>query len=199
MEKFEKHPAYKQEDLEIKNDKELRAAKKAAGVTTHEKAIDRIQTAEISEETREIISLFEEVFGHKMDFGQEIQNTSIKELGREHSIEILLAESEFGNGTDYISYSIEDVTKDKFETLPPLMGAIGTSVGGDLSPEDMVHEFQRIIRERDELIKDGYEVSRNEDPGAGEIYELEFSKIINDLDDLKNNLKKLKDIMENKE
>ncbi len=198
VENFKKHPAYKPEDLEVKNEEELKAAKKAAGVTTHKKAIERMQIDEMGEETREIIALFSDVFGHNMNFGEEMQYTGIEEIeGTEYSIEILL--SDVGRGTDYISYPIKDTSKDKFETLPPLTGAVGTSVEAELSPEDLVHEFQRIIKERDELIKSGYEVSRCQDPGDKGIYELEFSKIVNDLDDLKNNLKKLKDILANKE
>lgn len=194
VEGFKKHPAYKNEDLEIKNDEELKAAKKAAGVTSHEKAIERFQIDEMGKETREIITLFEEAFGQDIKLGDEIQYTGID---NERSIEILL--SNVGHGTDYISYPIEDVSKDKFETLPPLRGAVGTSVESELSPEEFVQEFQRIIRERDELIKAGYEVNKCEDPGSKGIYELDFSKTIKDLEDLKENLKKLKNIVESKE
>lgn len=190
VENFQKHPAYKQDDLEIKNEEELKAAKKAAGVTTHEKAMKRMDISEMGKQTREIITIFEEVFGPNM----ELEHTGIPE--HEHSMEILL--SNVGYGTDYISYPIEDASKDKFETLPPLNGAIGTSVDSELSPEDFVREFQRIIKERDELIRAGYEVNKCEDPGGKGIYELDFSKTINDLEDLKGNLKKLKNIIENK-
>ncbi|MCK9379397.1 MAG: hypothetical protein M0P97_04620 [Candidatus Moranbacteria bacterium] len=195
VKKFEKHLAYKQEDLEIKNEQELKVAKKAAGVTTHEEAMDRLRMDEMGKETREIITLFEEVFEQDMRHGDEIQGTGFEE--HPNSIEILL--SNVGQGTDYISYPIEDASKDKFETLPPLMGAVGTSVESESSPEGLIQEFQRIIRKRDELIKDGYEVNECDNPDGKGIYELNFSKTINDIEGLKDNLKKLKDILEGKE
>lgn len=191
MEKFEKHPAYKQEDLEIKTEQELKAAKKAAGVTTHKEAVEKLEISEMGEKTREIISLFKEVFGHQ----PIIEHIGIEELGTEKAIEIRL-EDYWENSTNYIAYDIDDPSKDKIEIMPPLTGGIGIEVGTYLSPEEIVREFQKIIQRRDELIKSGYEIKPNEDSS---IYELEFSKIINNLNDLKNNLKKLKDIMENKE
>lgn len=40
---WSEHPAYKEEDLEIKNEEELEKAKEMAGVTSHDEAIKRHQ------------------------------------------------------------------------------------------------------------------------------------------------------------
>ena len=45
---WSEHPAYQEEDLEIKNEKELEEAKEIAGVTSHEDAMERFR-AENSE------------------------------------------------------------------------------------------------------------------------------------------------------
>jgi len=48
MEKsFEKHPAYKEDDLEIKTPKELEEAKKKAGVASHETAMKRFKNEDL--------------------------------------------------------------------------------------------------------------------------------------------------------
>lgn len=43
---FEEHPAYKDEDLEIKTPEELKEAKEKAGVTTHKEAVERARATE---------------------------------------------------------------------------------------------------------------------------------------------------------
>ena len=46
QESWEQHPAYKKDNLEIKNSEELEEAKKEAGVTNHEDVMRRLNESE---------------------------------------------------------------------------------------------------------------------------------------------------------
>ena len=59
---WSEHPAYKEEDLEIKNEEELKEAKEMAGVASHKEAIKRFSERELEpgdlEKTKEAYSQF---------------------------------------------------------------------------------------------------------------------------------------------
>ncbi len=76
--RFEKHPAYKEEDLEIKTDAEFDEAKRIAGVTTHEEAIRRLTEHDKGEP---LISNTSEIKGDGE--GEKIANEVKEELYRE--------------------------------------------------------------------------------------------------------------------
>ena len=59
---WSEHPAYQEEDLEIKNEEELKEAKEMAGVTSHKEAVKRFAQKELEpgdlEKTKEAYSQF---------------------------------------------------------------------------------------------------------------------------------------------
>src|SRR3989344_3668890 len=110
---WSEHPAYQEEDLEIKNEEELKEAKEMAGVTSHKEAVKRFAQKELEpgdlEKTKEAYSQFSVAYkkfkelSKRWDFTGETPS-DIKEAINEADKYVDILPKLLTEGSDAISY-----------------------------------------------------------------------------------------------
>ena len=84
-ERFDKHPAYQNEDLEIKTDNELEEAKRKAGATSHENAMKRSEMADKNIPGKETLTV-KSITDYKRGDGADCLLISFEETNQKTAI-----------------------------------------------------------------------------------------------------------------